>query len=87
MMNSNMKNKMPNIPESAFVAEGAVVKGEVTIGENSSIWYNATVRADRATITIGDNSLIGMGAILLNNCVIGRNAIHYVEESRIYKES
>ncbi len=102
------------IHESVFVAPGAVVLGNVTVEENASIWYNATVRGDREPISIGrgtnvqdncvihageghqttvgeyvsighgaivhgcsvgDNSLIGMGAILLNGCVIGKNCI------------
>lgn len=108
------ERKSPGIPESAFIAKGAIVKGDVTLGENCSVWYHATVRADRATITIGDNTniqdncvvhvdagasvhigngvtvghsaivhgctvgdntLVGMGAILLNDCVIGKNCM------------
>ena len=33
------------IHDTAFIAPGAVVQGDVTIGENSGIWYNAVVRA------------------------------------------
>lgn len=102
------------VHESVFIAPGAIVSGDVTIGENASIWYNATVRGDRHPIVIGggtnvqdncvihvgagysvhigenvtighgaivhgceigDNSLIGMGAILLNGSVVGKNCI------------
>ena len=35
------------IHDTAFIAPGAVVLGDVTIGENSGIWYNAVVRGDR----------------------------------------
>ena len=46
----------PQIADSAFVAPTAVVIGNVTIGEDASVWYNATVRGDIAPITIGDRS-------------------------------
>lgn len=39
-----------------YIAEGAVVKGKVQMGEDVSIWYNATVRGDSAEIKIGDRS-------------------------------
>ena len=97
-----------------YLAEGAIVKGDVTIGEDSGIWYHATVRGDTEKITIGsrtniqdnavlhvgaghaltigddvtighsaivhgctvgNNTLIGMGAIILNGAVIGNNCI------------
>ena len=102
------------IHDTAFIAPGAVVLGDVTIGENSGIWYNAVVRGDRDSIVIGkesniqdnavvhlgsgypveigdhvtighgaivhgckigDNTMIGMGAILMNGCKIGKNCI------------
>lgn len=46
----------PEIAESAFIAPTAVVIGDVTIGEEASVWYNATVRGDIAPITIGERS-------------------------------
>lgn len=46
----------PVIAESAFVAPTAVVIGNVTIGEEASIWYHTVVRGDIAPITIGDRS-------------------------------
>ena len=99
---------------SYYIAEGAVVKGQVSLGDGASVWYNATVRGDSEPIeigknsniqdnaevqvdlshkvviwdnvtighsaiihgcTIGDNTLIGMGAIILNGADIGRNCI------------
>lgn len=42
------------IHPSAFIAPGAVVLGEVSLGRNSSIWYNCVVRGDMAPITIGE---------------------------------
>jgi carbonic anhydrase/acetyltransferase-like protein (isoleucine patch superfamily) len=48
----------PDIAESAFIAPTAVVIGNVSVGEESSVWYNATVRGDIAPITIGVRSNI-----------------------------
>lgn len=39
-------------------ADGSVIKGDVDLGENVSIWYNATIRGDIESITIGDNTNI-----------------------------
>ena len=41
------------IHESAFIADGAIVFGDVYVGEESSIWFHATVRGDRGEIRIG----------------------------------
>ena len=101
-----MKNK--------FVADGAKILGDVTLGNNVSIWYNAVLRGDVCKITvgdnsnvqdccvvhgkvgqpvvigkgvsvghgailhgctIGDNSLVGMGAVVLDGVVVGKNCI------------
>ncbi|MGL4494332.1 MAG: gamma carbonic anhydrase family protein [Beijerinckiaceae bacterium] len=106
----------PTLPadDRFYVAPGAHVVGNVTIGRDATIWFGATVRADndrivigdetniqenavlhvdpgfpisigpRVTIghsaivhgcTIGEGSLIGMGAIVLNGAKIGRNCL------------
>lgn len=54
----SFKGISPKIDESAFVAEGAVVIGDVTIGRDASIWYNCVVRGDVNSISIGDRSNI-----------------------------
>jgi carbonic anhydrase/acetyltransferase-like protein (isoleucine patch superfamily) len=54
----------PFIDPSAFIAKGARVVGNVTIGADSSVWYNAVLRADINVITIGDRSNIQDGAII-----------------------
>lgn len=46
----------PTIAESAWVAPTAVVIGNVTLGEEVSVWYHATVRGDIAPISIGARS-------------------------------
>src|SRR5690606_7537959 len=59
-----VKNHYPEIPESCFIAENATVVGEVTIGENCSIWFNAVVRGDVNTISIGHHTNIQDGAVI-----------------------
>ena len=107
----------PQLGTNVFVAESADVIGNVIIGEDSSVWYQAVIRGrmnggepirigsrtnvqdgcflhqdpsfpltigDDVTIghravvhgcTIGDNCLIGMGAIIMNGAVIGDNCL------------
>ena len=60
-----------------YLAEGAIVKGDVTIGEDSGIWYHATVRGDTEKITIGsrtniqDNAVLHVGAGHFNGIMLG----------------
>lgn len=50
--------------EQAYIAEGAIVLGDVTLGEDSSVWFHATVRADREKIVIGTGSNIQDNAVV-----------------------
>jgi len=50
------KGVSPQIPDSCYVDESAQVIGDVTLGENASIWMNAVVRGDVNYIRIGANS-------------------------------
>ncbi len=52
------KEFYPVIAQSAWVAPSADVIGQVTMGENSSIWFQCVIRADVSTVTIGKNSNI-----------------------------
>jgi carbonic anhydrase/acetyltransferase-like protein (isoleucine patch superfamily) len=67
---------MPNIHPSAFVAPTAAVMGDVTLGEEASVWYNAVLRGDMAAIVIGAQSNIQDGAVVHVDegvpCTIGR---------------
>jgi gamma-carbonic anhydrase len=54
----------PVIDPSVFIAEGAHIIGDVTIGRDSSIWYNAVVRGDVNYIRIGDRTNIQDNAVL-----------------------
>jgi carbonic anhydrase/acetyltransferase-like protein (isoleucine patch superfamily) len=56
--------KIPQISPTAYVDETAVVIGDVEIGDESSVWPGAVIRADMGKITIGKQSIIE------DNCVI-----------------
>lgn len=69
---------MRKISDSAFIAQGAVLAGnDITIGENVSIWYNAVIRGDANSITIGDNSNVQDCCVIHANerepVVLGKN--------------
>lgn len=59
-----INGKMPEIGKNTFVAENATLTGDVTIGNNCSIWYGAVLRGDVGAIRIGDNSNVQDGAVL-----------------------
>jgi carbonic anhydrase/acetyltransferase-like protein (isoleucine patch superfamily) len=79
----DIKGKSPKIAASAFVSEAAYVVGDVEIGENSSVWPGAVIRADFGKITIGhntsveDNTVIHCAGDLVigNHNVIGHGAV------------
>ncbi len=48
--------KKPSIHSSAFIVESAEIIGDVTIGEESSAWFNVTIRGDVNSIKIGNRS-------------------------------
>jgi carbonic anhydrase/acetyltransferase-like protein (isoleucine patch superfamily) len=54
----SVNGKMPRIAGSAFVSEAACVVGDVEIGERSSVWPGAVIRADIARIRIGVNVVV-----------------------------
>lgn len=58
------KGKYPKIHPSAFIAENAVIIGDVEIGEDCSIWYNVVIRGDVNYIRIGDRTNIQDGTII-----------------------
>jgi carbonic anhydrase/acetyltransferase-like protein (isoleucine patch superfamily) len=80
------KGIKPNIADTAFIADGAHIIGDVQIGDHSSIWFNCVLRGDVFPIRIGDNTNIQDGAIihvtsdqfptLIGNCVtVGHGVI------------
>ena len=56
--------KQPRLGNGAYIAQGAVVIGDVEMGQESSIWYNAVARGDINQITIGDFSNVQDNAVL-----------------------
>lgn len=80
-----LKDKKPEIHENVFVAETAVVIGDVNIGEGSSIWYGTVLRGDIENIRIGkfsniqDNSSVhtetDIPTVIGDYTVVGHNAI------------
>ena len=56
--------KTPQVHESAFIAPGCTLIGDVTIGAGSSIWYNCVLRADVSRIVIGERSNVQDGSVL-----------------------
>jgi carbonic anhydrase/acetyltransferase-like protein (isoleucine patch superfamily) len=77
--------KMPKVDETVFIAPGAHIIGDVTIGKESTIWFNAVLRGDEAPIVIGarcsiqDNSTChlyeGSPLIVEDEVTVGHNVI------------
>lgn len=69
-----MKN--PTISSECFIAEGAIVKGDVTIEKDASVWFHVTIRAEETPITIKE------GTNIQDNCVlhIDENCPVFIEE-------
>lgn len=76
----------PTFGANCFFADNSVIVGEVRMGDNCTVWFNAVVRGDVHSITIGDNTNIQDGAIIHctyqkaktvigNNVSIAHNAI------------
>jgi carbonic anhydrase/acetyltransferase-like protein (isoleucine patch superfamily) len=59
-----IKNDIPVIHPSAYIAHNSEVAGQVTVEEGSSVWFSASVRGDIAPIVIGKNSNIQDGAVI-----------------------
>ena len=81
-----VQDKHPQIPSDCFVAENATIVGEVTMGAECSVWFNAVIRGDVHYIKIGNKVNIQDGAVIHatyqksptnigNNVSIGHNAI------------
>lgn len=86
MLIKSVHGKTPLIPENCYVAENATIIGDVTFGDSCSVWFNAVIRGDVNSITIGNKVNIQDGAIIHctyqkhatiigNNVSIGHNAI------------
>jgi len=72
----SIKGKTPQIHPTAFISETAYIVGEVTIGENSSIWPGAVIRGDFGSITIGKKTAIEDNCVVHSwDCIIGDNVL------------
>lgn len=76
----------PRFGTDCYVADNATVVGEVVMGDNCTVWFNAVIRGDVNSITIGNNTNIQDGAVIHctyqkaktvigNNVSIAHNAI------------
>ena len=68
---------MREVAENVFVADGAKIIGNVKIGKDSSVWFNAVIRGDSNSIVIGENTNVQDNAVLHtshnHSLVIGDN--------------
>ena len=53
-----LNDRVPVIPASCYIAEGATIIGSVILGERVNIWFGAVLRGDNEPIVIGDDSNI-----------------------------
>ena len=81
-----VKDKNPIWGEDCFIAPNATIVGDVVMGKNCSVWFNAVIRGDVHYIKIGDNTNIQDGAVIHatylkaatnigSNVSIGHNAL------------
>ena len=72
----SFNGKTPQIHPTAFISETAYIVGEVTIGENSSVWPGAVIRGDFGSISIGKNTAIEDNCVVHSwDCIIGDNVL------------
>lgn len=81
-----VNGKTPQIPEDCYIAENATIVGDVTMGAQCSVWFNAVIRGDVHYIKMGNKVNVQDGAVIHatyltsptiigNNVSIGHNAI------------
>lgn len=81
-----VKDTYPKIGDNCFIAPNATIVGEVDLGTNCSVWFNAVIRGDVNRISIGNDTNIQDGAVIHatylkaatiigNRVSVGHNAI------------
>ena len=81
-----INGKTPQLPSDCYIAENAVIVGDVTVGTQCSIWFSAVIRGDVHYIKLGNKVNVQDGAVIHatyqkspttigNNVSIGHNAI------------
>jgi carbonic anhydrase/acetyltransferase-like protein (isoleucine patch superfamily) len=72
-------DRRPQIDETAYVADGAQVIGDVVLRSGTSVWFNAVLRGDTEQISIGSGSNVQDGAILHADpgypCTVGSGVV------------
>lgn len=81
----SLPNSTPSIDATAFVADGARIVGDVSLGAGCSVWYNAVLRGDSAGIVIGPGSNVqdnvsvhvdsGHPVVIGSKVSVGHNAV------------
>lgn len=56
-----------------YIAPNATIVGNVSLGDQVSVWYGAVLRGDNCTITVGDGTNIQDNAVIHSNTTVGRN--------------
>src|SRR4051812_28977994 len=57
-------HKQPTLGKGVYIAKGAAVLGDVTLGDHASVWYNAVLRGDINKIVIGHHTNVQDNAVL-----------------------
>ncbi len=60
----SLQDKQPQLAQDVWIAPNAMLIGDVRLGTNASIWWNATLRGDNDPIHIGENTNIQDGSVL-----------------------
>ena len=72
-------DRRPRIDATAYVADGAQLIGDVVLGPEASVWFNAVLRGDTEQITVGPGSNVQDGAILHADpgfpCTVGAGVV------------
>ena len=82
----SIKGVFPKLGDNCFIAPNATIIGDVVMGNECSVWFNAVIRGDVNSIRIGNKVNIQDGAVLhctyqktklnlVNNVSVGHNAI------------
>lgn len=60
----SFKDKTPHVDKAAFIADSADIIGDVMLDDDSSVWFNAVLRGDCDTISVGKGSNVQDGSVL-----------------------
>jgi len=69
----HIKGISPSIGKNTFIAENATIVGDVVMGDNCSVWFNAVVRGDVHSIRIGNNVNLQDGVVI--HCTYQKHAV------------